>query len=232
MDQLSGGRETLLSWIDIGSQSQVRWVADYLAKKGRTDLYVGTRGEAELLDRLKSALNDEATREMIKRMRGAWSQKKYRESKGQQVSFQLPDDVVKGLNRIAQERGCSKSKALRQVISDAAKNRQRVNRRSQEKIRRLESNLKKLRSKKLEAELVRDRTINALLDKLTNEIVIGCLEEVEKVERGGGSGVGVAGERFDGLLRERVAELEKLVPEVQQIRPQGKTIRDFFDDYL
>lgn len=216
----------MISWIDIGSQSQVRWVVGYLAKKGRTDLYVGARGEAELLDRLKSALNDEATREMIKRMRGAWSQKKYRESKGQQVSFQLPDDVVKGLNRIAQERGCSKSKALRQVISDAAKNRQRVNRRSQEKIHRLESNLKNLRSKKLEAESVRDRVINVLLGRLSDDIKNGCLDEVTGSEGDGG----VAHERFEVLLGEKVSELEKLVPEVGQIRPQGRTVRDFFDD--
>lgn len=236
MSHFYGKDEALLSWVDPRSVGQVSWIYSYLSKKGKAGLMGGFSillddGE-ELVDSLRMHLGDEDFRKLIRGMRGAWYQKKYRESNGRQVSFQLPEKVASELDQIARERGCSKTQALRQVISDAAKNRQRVKRQTQEKINQLEDNLKKLRSKKVEAESVRDRSINALLEKLANEIVIGCREEVDNVERGGESGVGVADERFDDLLRERVAELEKLVPEVQQIRPQGKTIRDFFDDYL
>jgi hypothetical protein len=225
MGQLNMGYETLLSWIDFSSPSQVTWVVGYLAKKGRTDLCAGIRSEAELLDRLKSALDDEASRELIKRMRGAWSQKKYRESKGRQVSFQLPNDVVKGLNGIAQERRCSKAKALRQVISDAARNRQRENKRSKKKIAELKSNIENLKSTKLQSESIRDRIICELLGSLAKRMAEDCLSEAASVEGGGGD----AQERYEALLREKMNELEGLVPQVQMIRPRGRTVRDFFD---
>jgi len=219
------GYETLLSWIDVSSQSQAKWVVDYLEKKGRTDLCAGLRCEAELLDRLKSALNDEASRELIKRMRGAWSQKKYRESKGQQVSFQLPNDVVKGLNGIARERRCSKSKALRQVISDAARNRQRENKRSKKKITELKSNIKNLESTKLQSESIRNAIICELLGTLAKRMTEDCLSEAICAE---GSGED-AQELYETLLREKMSELESLVPQVQMVRPRGRTVRDFFD---
>lgn len=233
MSHLDGKYESLLSWIDPSSERQISWISSYLSKKGRAYFlegfsFLGGSGK-ELVDTLRGHLGDEDFRDLIPSMRGAWYQKKYRESNGKQVSFQLPEKVASELDQIARERGCSKTQALRQVISDAAKGRQRVKRQSREKINRLENHLKKLRSKKVEAESVRDRAISALLDKLANEIVIGCLANVEG---SGEDSTGVTSGRFEDLLGESVAELEKLVPEIQQIRPQGKTIRYFFDDYL
>jgi len=232
MSYFYGKYEALLSWIDPSSERQIGWISSYLSKKGRTDFLEGYSvlggSGTELVQALRKHLGDEDFRGLILSMRGAWYQKKYRESNGRQVSFQLPEKVASELDQIARERGCSKTQALRQVISDAAKGRQRVKRQSREKINRLENHLKKLRSKKVEAESVRDRVISVLLGRLSDDIKSGCLEEVTGSDGDGGA----ANERFEVLLGKRVSELERLVPEVQQIRPQGKTIRDFFDDYL
>lgn len=230
MSHFYGEHEALLSWIDPSSENQISWISSYLSKKGRADLLAGSSlaagGGAELVDRLRRHPGGEGFWKLIRGMRGAWYQKKYRESNGRQVSFQLPEKVASALDQIARDRGCSKAQALRQVISDAEKNRQRSNKRSKEKINQLKNNLKNLWLKKQEAESVRDRTINALLGRLANDIMDGCLEEATNSDGVGG----VASDRFDELLRERVAELKKLVPEVGQIRPQGRTIRSFFDD--
>jgi len=223
--------ESLLSWINPDSLDQASWISSYLSKKGERSLLgefsILVHQPNELIQSLKKTLHDAYCREVIRGMRGAWHQKKYRERSGKQVSFQLPERVVDALDSIAKDRNQSRTQTLRQVVYEAAKQNQRERKQSREKIRKLENNLKKLRTERVEGESVRNRIINALSEKLAKEVMLRCCYEEavgpmedEELEENKGS-------RYMELLTRAISEIDDSVPDMKLLRSGIRPLRDF-----
>lgn len=109
-DAFNGQGDALVSWIEPDVDEQIRWISSYLYKKGRSDLLNEHPAYPADGERLLAAIrnvvaNDNLSRDLIRSMRGAWHQRKYRERSGKQVSFQLPEDVIRGLDKISKDGG-------------------------------------------------------------------------------------------------------------------------------
>lgn len=223
---------SLLSWIDPDSSDQATWIHDYLSKASNRGLLVGYQAyvtggmmlRTGIIDALRVDLKDANCREVIRSMRAAWHQKKYRERSGKQISFQLPDRLAAELDRVAKDRNKSTAETLRQIISDAARKNQRERHRSREKIKRLQENLKKLSEQKLKTEGIRNKIINALAEKLVEETrirccyesAVGCLTEAELNDS-----------LHQDLLTAAIGELDKSIPEMRLLRSGIKPLKSY-----
>jgi metal-responsive CopG/Arc/MetJ family transcriptional regulator len=218
-DAFNGQGDALVSWIEPDVEEQIRWISSYLYKKGRSDLLNEHPAYPADGERLLAAIrnvvaNDNLSRDLIRSMRGAWHQRKYRERSGKQVSFQLPEDVIRGLDKISKDGGKSRTQAIRQIIRNANKRNKYEKSRSRGKVLKLENNLKKLKEKKLDAEAVRNGIISILSKRMVQEVMARCdCEAVCGASKSEQAEVHRSSQYWE-LVKERIDEIDKLVWEI------------------
>lgn len=228
MERYHAEHQSLLNWMNNENQDQIDWIVDYLYKKNMQaflGVFFTLDGSNQTLIKIfKENLSNAEFRELIRKMRAAWHQQSYRKKKGKQVSFQLPERTVNELENIAKDRSQSRTQTLRQIIHDAANQNQRLNKQSKKKIETLQKNLKKLSGEKISAENIRNRIINALSEKLAEEImlrgfyeeVLGPIEEEELKE--------FKNNQLNDALLKRIKEIEEEISVIRLLRPRIKTI--------
>ncbi len=228
MERCHAEHQSLLNWMNNENQDQIDWIVAYLYKKNMQAFLGGfftlDGSNQTLIKIFKENLSNAEFRELIRKMRAAWHQQSYRKKKGKQVSFQLPERTVNELENIAKDRSQSRTQTLRQIIHDAANQNQRLNKQSKKKIETLQKNLKKLSGEKISAENIRNRIINALSEKLAEEImlrgfyeeVLGPIKEEELKE--------FRNNQLNDALLKRIKEIEEEISAIRLLRPRIKTI--------
>lgn len=244
-------RSTLLrSWIDASKKEQAEWIVNYLSKKndgsaladylmGRDSLVeaqyrgaVSSNGNplervilGKMMDDRSSSLieNDGGSRELMRSMRGAWQQKKYREQNGKQVCIMLPDELISEVDKVARDSGQSRTYTLEQMIGEAADNFQRGSRRLGKRIVSLQKRLDKEKRDSLAIANTLGQRVDALSKALAQEVMARC-----ECEAMGVDGEEAADDRFKDLLEERVAELEAQAPTLGIRRSRFRPVRDYF----
>jgi len=222
--------ESLLSWIDPRSQDQASWISNYLHRKGHGSLLgsyslLGSDPE-KLVPELHAQLHDPASREIIRAMRGAWYVKKHRESNDRPVNFQLPGKIAEELNKIAKDREISRTQALKQVVTDTARETRKDRSKTLRTVKKLRENLKNLRQKKLESEGIRNRIINDLSELLIQEVISNCrfkatigpIKDDELNE--------ATEESTQGLLTERISIIDKELSRMRLLGSGVTSIRE------
>lgn len=211
MEDSNLSQNSLLSWIDPYSQEQISWIASYISKKNLSAALFGDSFHASpfnIINFLYNNQHDARYRELTKEMRNAWNQKKYRERNGKQVSFQLPNNVAKSLEKIAKRNNQSKTQALCDIINNTEKQRQHENKKHTKRI-------KKLQDEKDNIETHRNRVIGTLSKFLVEEIVNRCKYE---------STMGPAQEK---LVLNRIEEIENSTLEIKTLRAADLNLRSY-----
>lgn len=128
-----------LIWINPNDHAQMQWIITHLADKGLWG-YVPQSGQLltsherveqfrtlYLAGSQKNAHPEAVVFTMaMQKIRNAWQQRQYRQTKGRQYSFQLPQEVVKDLKLLTQQRGDSQVQVVRDVITEAAQDQLRI----------------------------------------------------------------------------------------------------------
>lgn len=240
----------LRSWIDKSKSGQAEWIVGYLSKKNdesalakylmeeRTSVEaqysdaVSGNGNAlawvvlgKILDDHSSSLieSDEGSRELMRSMRGAWQQKKYREQNGKQVSIMLPYELISEVDKVARDSGQSRTYTLEQMIGEAAYNFQRGSRRLGKRVVSLQKQLDQEKKNSQAIANTLGQWVDALSKALAQEVMARC-----ECETMGVDGEEAADDRFKDLLEERVAELEAQVPALRIRRSRFRRVGDYF----
>lgn len=114
---------TWLSWIDPHDYKQLRWVANYLEQRGHPGFqyFCGNPPNVDgFIEAMANRESDAAFILVVNKMRAAWRQNKYRESKGKKFSFQLSGQERKELSNLAKKSGMKNIEIIRQLISEAS----------------------------------------------------------------------------------------------------------------
>lgn len=245
--------DLFLSWIEKANKGQARWILGYLSKrKARSDLasYLLERDNrvagqyrqaisnkaGSLEDVIQERITDSrsqsfiqsdlSSRELMRSMRGAWYQKRYRESHAKLVSFQLPKAVVSEVERIARHERKSRTQVLEEMISDAAALYNCESERSAQRVSKLSSKLKKSEESAREVEDVLRNSVDTLLRALAREADNSCNYEAAS------SGIeGDSSGSFNAALQQRAAEVEALVPGLKLFRGNIRPVKEYFADY-
>lgn len=206
-------RPRWLTWFNPDNYEQRAWVARYLTARGFTD-FGQPLGEAAFITAMERRENDMAFRYTVDKMRAAWRQRRYRKANGQQVAFQLPDQVRKDLSRLAKARGQTKVETLRQVISEAA------NQHEQEKkaVKKVREECRKLKIDHEKMATFYSNTINNLLETLAEELHQRSRMDALVGEWGNSTLDEESGPTYDALIAKRVAELEAAQPDLKRMR--------------
>ena len=240
--------DSLFSWVDLSSSEQPLWIASYLSRTTEKSLLynyltqnlAGLSGEDvshEIRERIVSTTardfvsTDLHSRELMRRMRGAWYQKKYRKRTGKQVSFQLPESTASELNRIAKKRELSRTQALEQIINEASGNIRHESEQLRKAEKSFESQVKKLQREKEGGDGARDQVINYLLGELSLELLVSYGGRAPAVHRAiKGFESEEVGKRKP--LDEKLSDIDKFVFSRLPTRRGVKSIRSFLpEDY-
>lgn len=231
MEPFHTNQVPLLSWIDPDSFEQRSWITSYCFKKGIYNIsgsQASISGDPhQLIMQFKQDLNNASTRELIRAMRAAWNQKKYRERNGRQVSFQLPEIALRELDQISRVRGQPKTQTLQQIIHDTVEHEKIERSRSKEKIKKLEDKLKKLEEEKLQSESMRNKIINALLKKLVEEVTQSCCYEAVMGPLDDKDLEEVQDSQHKELIKNKIDAIERSIPDMRLLRYGIKPIREF-----
>lgn len=109
-----------LGWINRRDQRQVEWACEYLRRRG-----IPVGGSYDPYLELRSVSNpwgDSADgREFVRKMKAAWSQKKYRDKRdgNKSVSFVISKEARKRLRRSAKQAGIKMNKMLERLIEES-----------------------------------------------------------------------------------------------------------------
>lgn len=230
MEDFNMNEEPLLSWIAPQSHEQASWIYSYIYKKNILTTLIGINGTESIEDiiyLLGINMGNAECREAIKAMRDAWHQKKYRERNGRQVSFQLPNDIIRDLDRMAKGKSQSRTQMLRQIINNAAKQEKIESKKQDNRIEKLENNLKKLRKEKQEAEGVRNGIIKKLSEFLAEEVMHKCCYEstvgsmsTREIEESKDT-------KHQELVKKRIEEIESKIPDMKHFRTSFPKIRSY-----
>lgn len=229
--------DSLMAWIEPYNSNQHRWIANYLKERGQGDEPIHfadhPRWYEELTLWFKAYSEDPAFRELIRKMRGAWHQKRYREKNGKQLCFQLPTSVQQDLLFLAKARRQPKTQTLRQVISDAARHQrgEQVKTRAAKKIN--QENVKKLKEKNNQTERELIRFINQLLNELTSEIKARCAFQALNGKTADELVLIHEKQRaYHALLTLQAREIDQRLATVRTMRLPIKTIPERLQSYL
>lgn len=219
--------EPLLSWIDPQSHEQISWIHSYIHKKNMPTGTTGNEDPDRIIYFLKNNIRDATWRELIRGMRNAWNQKRYRERSGKQVSFQLPNAIINHLDSIAKDRNQSRTQTLRQLINNAAKQKKIESKKQAKRIERLENNLKKLQKEKQDAENVRNKIIKKLSESLVEEVMHKCCYESTVGSMSAREIEDSKDTRHQELVKKRIEEIESRIPDMQYFRTSFPKIRSY-----
>jgi len=242
--------EGVLSWVDLSRKGQARWMVSYLLRvQSQSKLagyLVGQEATAEAHYRqamsggsgtLESVIqtkimddeshklieSDVPSLKLIERMRWAWQQKKYREKSERQVSFQLPKGVADKVEKIARDRGQSRTYTLEQMVTGAADAFQAGSLSSERKIVSLQKRLERNEAAAQDVSGDLSQRIELLQELLVKEVMACC--EYEACPPGAGK---IDGDLFDMLLEQRIKELEKLMPDIALRMSRIRSVKDLF----
>lgn len=167
--------EKLISWIDIEDQVQVPWMRAYLIKLGLAgDQIENLVGHPGIFNHCRSNIRSAEFREFMRRMRGSWRQKIYREKNGRQLSFQFSYSAEKQLSSLAKSRDQSKNQTILDLIKDAADEKVSENPRHKKRIEELKASLKRKENEKKDVQARYTEIINYLFDNLAYELRKRC----------------------------------------------------------
>ncbi|CAO1661718.1 hypothetical protein NYA30BAC_01363 [Halomonas sp. NYA30] len=222
--------ESLTAWIDSGNREQEEWIKLYLAKREqshRLTYKIDIPFDDDwLATRLHAHTHDPSFREVLRKMRHSWRQKQYREKNGQQLSFQLPQQVVADLAAMAKGRQQSQAQTLREVISDAARVEERANQQVRKAEQEHKQALKNMKAAYHQKEGARNRLIEALLTTLADELCQRCCFEAL---------IGPCDEKelsddtrpvYESLLTTREKEIMKALPDLRLLRLNRLNLRE------
>lgn len=244
----------LLSWVGVSQKGQARWMVSYLSRtqsksalaqylKGgdvsAEDNYrqavISVEGSLEsvvqerILDSKSRDLiqRDRQSEKFIERMRGAWYQKRYREKSVKQVSFQLSQDVADKVDRIARDRGQSRTHTLEQMVLDGVDAFDVGSKRFARRAEKLQLALEKEQRNARAIESTFNQWSENLLKALAEETVtrFRCYDWGDKSDED-------LIASFEKMIEVRVAEL---APAAVLLRGQGgrrKPVKDYFIDCL
>jgi len=242
----------LRSWVDRSKPSQGQWIVEYLSKKndkspladylmGRESLVEaqyssavsGTKQALEqmvldkIMDDHSSYLiqNDLSSQKLMRSMRGAWQQKKYRENNGKQVNIMLPNSLVSEVDKVARDRDQSMAYTLEQMVAEAADTFQAGSRRLAKRVAALEKRLEDAKDNSLAIESTLGQWVDVLLKAVARETVARC--EYEAI---GDDGEKPDDDLFNHLLEMKIADLEAEVPALRPRRSQFKRVKDYFSE--
>lgn len=245
--------EGVLSWVDLSRKDQARWMVSYLLRVqsqsklasyllGKEAIAEARYGQAilggsgtlesviqkKIMDDLSQRYiaEDAPSLKLIERMRWAWQQRKYREKNGKQVSFQLPKNVADEIEKIARDRGQSRTYTLEQMVTGAADAFQAGSLRSERKIESLQRRLKRAEAPAQDVSGDLSQRIELLQELLVKEVMACC--EYEACPPGAGK---IDGDLFDLLLEQRIKELEKLIPDIALRMSRIRSVKDLFAYY-
>lgn len=179
-----------------------------------------------LIAALDARMSDPVFRERYHKMQTAWRKKKSRQDPSRTtVTYDLDNEVLCLLDKLARKRGSTKVGLLGEIIRDAWYQHDRGAKQLKKTKATYESRLKDQRTKHRQAQQIHQQTIDALLKALTEELHQRCRLEALI---GGDDGSPVEGTSIDdycALVAKRVAELETALPNLGLARPSGATLR-------
>lgn len=245
---------TLLSWVSLSQKDQAHWIVSYLLRtqsnsalaqylKGEgvsaegyyRHAVIGGQGalesvvQARILDSKSRDLiqRDWQSEKFIGRMRGAWYQKRYREKSVKQVSFQLSQDVADKVDRIARDRGQSRTHTLEQMVLDGVDAFDVGSKRFARRAEKLQLELEKEQRNARATERTFNQWSENLLKALAEETVTRfcCYDWGDKSDED-------LIASFERMIEIRVAEL---APEEVLLRGRGgrkKPVKDYFIECL
>lgn len=166
-----------LRWINPDDRTQVYWASMYLARNGYADFSFANPYSvdgAAFIGKMASYEVDNAFRYRADKMRAAWRQKQYRARNGRQTAFQLPNSVRADLARLATARRQTKVETLRQIISDAANQRDWEKREVNKTKEAHKKKVDELEAQRVKEVAVYEHISVYLLDAFTEELCLRC----------------------------------------------------------
>ena len=230
MEPSSTKYQSMLRWVDASTQSQASWIASYLYSKGQGHLLAHINPQSinphELLLVLTPLLQSSDYREKIRAMRGAWYQKRHRDEKGKLANFQLSQKTSSQLEKIAKEWGLTKTKALEQIIVDAANKNQEDKTKAAGRAKKLKQQLEQITQEKADSESVRNKIINDAIELLMQEAALNCrliatLDGVKESEL-----LKLTEEPVQKLLSSRTQEIDDKLCDLKLLRSGIKRVQD------
>ena len=170
-----------LDWIDPDNKEQLSWINRYL-KNHQYDQWLASLVITDthpdfgrtLKINMYSWLQDALFRELHLKMRAAWRQRQYRSRQGKQMSFKLPNEVIKQLTYLTRQRRQAQVTTLRQIIGDAYREHDRAKAQAQNDKKKLVAQLKEQRTQYEQTHALQRELNDALLKALKEEIEQRC----------------------------------------------------------
>lgn len=211
-----------LSWIDLHDYKQLRWMANYLENRGHPGFqyFLGYPPNVEgFIEAMANRESDAAFILVVNKMRAAWRQNKYRESKGKKFSFQLSGQERKDLSYLAKKSGMTNIEILRHLINEAS-NDQKKERKEVKDIK------EKLRQEKAHYLRIIDSLLGAISEEIHQRFQ---LEKQTEMGKKGELTLDVV-RKISAINNEnievRIKEIEEIAPELKSMRPLGGSLRE------
>lgn len=231
METLNTNHQSMLRWVDTSSHSQASWIAKYLYRKGHGHLLAHLNPQsidpnALLLKALTPLLQNSDGREIVRAMRGVWYQKQLRDRRGKLTNFQLSKETTSKLEKVSKEWGLNKTKALEQIIIDAANKNQEDKTKAAKRVEKLKQQLEQITQEKADSESVRNKTINDAINLLMQEVALNCrllatLDGVNESEL-----LKITEEPVQNLLNTRTKEIDDKLRDLKLLRGGIKRVQD------
>lgn len=230
-----------LTWIDPSNHEQMQWIIYQLQVKGVWN-YVVPYGESfeypALVEKMRLLYRQgnqpnaqpEAAKFTLamQRISGAQQQQRYRNANGRQHSFQLSQEVIKDLKRLAKQRGDSQVQVVRDIITEAAQDQGRI-----QKLNKAHQQEKAAQQKQHHDETYAlRRMLDQALDALAESLHANSRLEAQI---GGADDTGNepldtdAQEHYRTLLRRKIASVNAHAPDLITQRLPGGSLQQRID---
>lgn len=211
-----------LSWIDPHDHKQLRWVANYLEQREQPGFqyFCGNPHNGDgFLEAMANREHDAKFKLVFNKMRAAWRQKKYRETLGNQFSFQLSGQERKELSHLAKKSGMTNIEIIRQLLSEASN--------EQKKERAEVKNIKEKRNQE-KAHYLRiiDSLIEAISEEMHQRFHLEKQIEIDKKEELTLDVLEKISAKNNANIEVRIKEVEEMAPELKFMRLLGGSLRE------
>lgn len=218
------------AWIDRKDAAQLEWVMSYLDRH-QTGFAVPVDRHSPLdanalIAALDARMSDPLFRERYRKMQTAWRKKKSRQDPNRTtVTYQLDNEVLGLLDKLARKRGSTKVGVLGEVIRDAWYQHDRGAKQLKKTSATYKARLKDQRTKHQQAQQIHRRTIDALMNSLTEELHQRCRLEALIGGDDDSPLEGTSIDEYRALVSKRVTELEAALQDMNLARASGATLR-------
>ncbi|EWH02093.1 hypothetical protein [Halomonas sp. BC04] len=210
-------------WIDRQNPAQLAWIMDYLGRHQRdftvpVDRHYLLDANA-LIAALDARMDNPLFRERYRKMQTAWRKQKSRQAPHRRtVTYQLHNEVLDLLDKLARKRGGTKVGVLEEIIQDAWYQHDRAAKQLKKTSASYKARLKDQRTKYQHAEWVYRDTIDALLEALADNMDQRCCLEAVIGEYDNAPLVGTDKAAYQSLLEARLSTLEAPLRDVKLLR--------------